>query len=314
MTSAGTFSLSTALTAAEMSAIFTTPTTNYLQKYNGANLANSLIYDNGTRVGIGTKSPVYKMDINTGTIGGGVNANGLRIIATATSEGAAVSYGLWVDAGGSDDGNYAANFNTGSVGIANATPTYQFQVGGTGSQGSIGINTAGVIHPYIEGIQYGGAKTLKIATQGDAYYTGGNIGIGTKSPLSTLCVNGGVHIGSDSDAGDNNLLVDGTISLLANNPLKFYDSDNYIKYDSGVTGLVLAGTGGCSQSNSITINASGIALHTLSVQITTDSIFLPAQHTNITQPGYVKGAIYFNTTLNKLMVGGATGWETVTSV
>ena len=31
-------------------------------------------------------------------------------------------------------------------------------------------------------------------------------------------------------------------------------------------------------------------------------------------PGYVKGAIYFDTTLNKLRVGGATGWETITSV
>ena len=30
-------------------------------------------------------------------------------------------------------------------------------------------------------------------------------------------------------------------------------------------------------------------------------------------PPYVKGALYFDTTLNKLMVGGATAWETVTS-
>ena len=33
-----------------------------------------------------------------------------------------------------------------------------------------------------------------------------------------------------------------------------------------------------------------------------------------TAPSYVKGAIYFDTTLNKLRVGGATGWETITSV
>ena len=33
-----------------------------------------------------------------------------------------------------------------------------------------------------------------------------------------------------------------------------------------------------------------------------------------TAPTYVKGAIYFDTTLNKLRVGGATGWETITSV
>jgi hypothetical protein len=31
-------------------------------------------------------------------------------------------------------------------------------------------------------------------------------------------------------------------------------------------------------------------------------------------PAYVKGGMYFDTTLNKLRIGGATGWETVTSV
>jgi hypothetical protein len=40
----------------------------------------------------------------------------------------------------------------------------------------------------------------------------------------------------------------------------------------------------------------------------------PQQHATAGAPAYVKGAIYFDTTLNKLRVGGATAWETVTSV
>lgn len=40
----------------------------------------------------------------------------------------------------------------------------------------------------------------------------------------------------------------------------------------------------------------------------------PPQYTTALAPPYVKGAIYFDTTLNKLRVGGASGWETVTSV
>jgi hypothetical protein len=44
---AGAMSLAP-LTAAEMAAIFTTPTTNYLQKYNGSGLTNSLTIDDGT--------------------------------------------------------------------------------------------------------------------------------------------------------------------------------------------------------------------------------------------------------------------------
>lgn len=39
----------------------------------------------------------------------------------------------------------------------------------------------------------------------------------------------------------------------------------------------------------------------------------PQQAATASAPTYVKGAIYFDTTLNKLRVGGATGWETVTS-
>lgn len=40
----------------------------------------------------------------------------------------------------------------------------------------------------------------------------------------------------------------------------------------------------------------------------------PVQATTAAAPAYVKGAIYFDTTLNKLRVGGATAYETITSV
>jgi hypothetical protein len=43
-------------------------------------------------------------------------------------------------------------------------------------------------------------------------------------------------------------------------------------------------------------------------------LIFPQQATTAAAPTYVKGAIYFDTTLNKLRVGGATGWETITSV
>lgn len=50
------------------------------------------------------------------------------------------------------------------------------------------------------------------------------------------------------------------------------------------------------------------------ISLQSDGVFLPTQRPTASQPAYVKGGIYFDTTLNKLMVGGATGWETVTSV
>ena len=39
----------------------------------------------------------------------------------------------------------------------------------------------------------------------------------------------------------------------------------------------------------------------------------PVQATTAGAPAYVLGAMYFDTTLNKLRIGGAAGWETVTS-
>ena len=44
------------------------------------------------------------------------------------------------------------------------------------------------------------------------------------------------------------------------------------------------------------------------------TLIYPQQHATAGAPAYVKGALYFDTTLNKLRVGGASSWETITSV
>jgi len=46
---------------------------------------------------------------------------------------------------------------------------------------------------------------------------------------------------------------------------------------------------------------------------TMTGLFLPEQAITASAPAYVKGAIYFDLTLNKLRVGGATAWESITS-
>lgn len=65
--------------------------------------------------------------------------------------------------------------------------------------------------------------------------------------------------------------------------------------------LQLRGTG----NTGISIDASGNAV--------VAGTITPVQATTAGAPAYVKGAIYFDTTLNKLRVGGATAWETITS-
>lgn len=56
-------------------------------------------------------------------------------------------------------------------------------------------------------------------------------------------------------------------------------------------------------------NASGA---TTCTSMDTDLLY-PIQQPTATAPAYVKGGLYFDTTLNKLRVGGAAAWETVTS-
>ena len=48
--------------------------------------------------------------------------------------------------------------------------------------------------------------------------------------------------------------------------------------------------------------------------ITKPAVLMPIQAPTASAPAYVKGGIYFDTTLNKMRIGGAAGWETVTSV
>lgn len=48
--------------------------------------------------------------------------------------------------------------------------------------------------------------------------------------------------------------------------------------------------------------------------IQTTGLIKLGQYTTATRPAYIKGAKFFDTTLNKEVVGGATGWEVTTSV
>jgi hypothetical protein len=59
---------------------------------------------------------------------------------------------------------------------------------------------------------------------------------------------------------------------------------------------------------------SQIGLVKLFGNITSNGTISPRMSATASAPAYVKGAMYFDTTLNKLRIGGATAWETVTSV
>ena len=64
-------------------------------------------------------------------------------------------------------------------------------------------------------------------------------------------------------------------------------------------------TGGVSIGNTTDKGAASLNV---------SGLIYPQQAATASAPAYQKGAIYFDTTLNKLRVGGATAWETITSV
>lgn len=83
--------------------------------------------------------------------------------------------------------------------------------------------------------QASGVKNL-ILQQG-----GGNIGIGFDTPLSELAIDGGLHVGGASDAGDNNLLVDGTIT--ATGDVELNEDLIDINDSPGTAGQILSSLG-----------------------------------------------------------------------
>jgi hypothetical protein len=124
----------------------------------------------------------------------------------------------------------AANVIAGQTTITDATPSTSTTTGALVVNGGVGIagnlSVAGTFSSANLGATTltGGATGLTLASGGTGQnitlspngagstILNGNVGVGTTSPLSKLSINGGLHVGGDSDAGDNNLLVDGTIT------------------------------------------------------------------------------------------------------
>ena len=74
---------------------------------------------------------------------------------------------------------------------------------------------------------------------------------------------------------------------------------------NGAERMRIHASGGVSIGNNVDPGAAGLRV---------SGLMYPQQATTAGAPAYVKGALYFDTTLNKLRVGGATAWETITSV
>mgnify|MGYP006349110401 CR=1 FL=1 len=84
-------------------------------------------------------------------------------------------------------------------------------------------------------------------------------------------------------------------------------------------GAVQAGTGAAGARGKLRVvndatDAEVWSVDQLGNMVQAGGTFKPAQYTTATRPAWVNGAVIFDTDLDKLVIGGASAWEAVTSV
>jgi hypothetical protein len=155
-----------------------------------------------------------------------------------------------------------------------------------------------------------GATNLSVTGSGSF---GSNLLVGTTS-VTSLQANKNIRLNGTGDSAVELQVANTTYGLLYSN------TTGLVTYGVGSIGLrFFTGANLGAATEAMRVFASG----GVSIGNTTDrgsaslnvsGLIYPQQAATASAPAYVKGAIYFDTTLNKLRVGGATAWETITSV
>ena len=162
---------------------------------------------------------------------------------------------------------------------------------------------------------------------GNTVYTSSGVGIGT---WTTASGNGAVAIGFNLNQNIGTFMAGASAAQYAGYgqvAIGYCDSGQTHKATGNQAmvlgancnatgnGTVCIGIGvNSSTASSLNLGIGGLDFQITSAGLFCYEVFFPMQHATSGAPTYVKGGMYFDTTLNKLRIGGATGWETVTSI
>ena len=174
------------LSIASLSDFGSLGTLNYLAKFGTTGLAQSLIFDNGANVGIGTVSPAMLLDIQKATATYGDVAQRLM----AYGNNIYPPYFYLAKSRGTSVGSLVTTQTNDILGIiaANGVSTSNTVVAAAGLYFvQDGAATSTYVPTQFQWWNYG--------TQLMTLTSGGYLGIGTTSPNTTLDVNGGISLG-----------------------------------------------------------------------------------------------------------------------
>ena len=156
--------------------------------------------------------------------------------------------------------------------------------------GKIGLGVKPLAQMDVGGV--GGAADFRISRVGNPASYLSISAIGGAYNASNLLMNGGSVISLFANGG----VLIGTYAGGATAPI--------------ANGLAISGNVGigvAAPAQLLSVGAGSL------FNVRSTGVMFPVQAPTASAPAYVKGGVYFDTTLNKLMIGGATAWETVTS-
>ncbi len=149
------------------------------------------------------------------------------------------------------------------------------------------------------------AATMETTGNADV---GGTLGVDGDATLDGAITAASLSVaGTTIAASTGNTDVNGTLGV-----------DGDATFDGAISGasLSVAGTTIAASTGNVDVNGTlGVdGAATFDGAVTAGGVISPQSHATSGGPTYAEGAIYYDTTLHKLRVGGAAGWETITSV
>jgi len=270
----------------------------------------------------------------TFTSSAGTVSNQIRISSSSTNLFFGINNGVRNTTGNSNTfvgsqagiANTTGSFNTfigERAGVANETGNSNSFIGRfTGFNNTIGLNNS----------FFGQQAGFNNTTGNSNSFVGQNAGFNNTTGANNTFV--GVTAGFNNTTGGNNsffgqnagfnnttggnnsfvgrdagrFLANGSTSLTIANNSVFLGVDSRANADNETNQIVIGHTAIGAGSNTATLGNTSIVDTILRGRINLQ------QYATGSRPAYVKGALIYDSTLSKLVVGGATDWEVVTSV